>query len=79
MEAVEKLFHARMKELLTETDLSSIIIKDFSVRKSFYRMALRTGLMTLEQLDGCLKKEKDVCGQMILIRGILCHPMFRCF
>lgn len=74
MEAVEKLFHARMKELLTEMDLSSILIKDFSARKSFYRMALRTGLMTLEQLDGCLKKEKDVCGQMILIRGILCHP-----
>lgn len=65
---------ARLEPALKGEEWQSVWSEDFSVRKSLYRMAVGSALLRMEQLEYWLRREKDSCGMMFLIRGILKHP-----
>jgi len=74
MEKLGKEIFARLEQTLKGADWSELWPEDFSVRKSLYRISMDMGLLTLEQMNRWLSREKDFCGRMILVRGILSHP-----
>lgn len=65
---------ACLEQTLNNEGRQAVWSEDFSIRKSLYRMAMEEGILSMEQMEEWLQKEKDSCGMAILIRGILAHP-----
>ncbi len=74
MKELKDRIFVRLKQTLRSADWSKIWPEDFSVRKSLYRISMDMGLLTLEQMDDWLLRERNFRGRMILIKGILKHP-----
>lgn len=64
----------RLERTLRGTDWAAVWPEDFSIRRSWYLISMKMGLLTPEQMDVWLQKEKNSYGRMILIRGLLSHP-----
>lgn len=64
----------RLERTLKSEDWRDIWPEDFSVRKSLYRLAMNQGVLSMEQMAEWLRREREACGMIILIRGILSHP-----
>lgn len=62
------------RQFLKDENWREIWPEDVSVRKSLYRMTIRKGILSMEQMDEWLHREKDSSGMFMLIRGILSHP-----
>jgi len=71
---LEEQVWVRLRQALEGTDWQSIWPEDFSVRKALYCLGIDRKLLSMEQMDLWLKREKNSCGMAILIRGILRHP-----
>jgi len=67
-------FSASVEEALKRGDWRDVWPEDFAARRYLYRMTMESGLLTMEQMDFWLRREKEACGMVMLIRGILRHP-----
>lgn len=74
LKILEGRIFARLEQILKREGWRDIWPEDFSVRKSLYRMTVGQGILSMEQMDEWLRKEKEPCGMTMLIRGILTHP-----
>ena len=74
LETLKSQVFARLERILKNEDWRDVWPEDFSVRKSLYRMAMESGLLSMEQMDNWLRREKNSCAVTMLIRGILTHP-----
>ena len=74
LQELKKRIFASLEQNLKDEGWQDIWLEDFSVRKSLYRMTIGQGILSMEQMDEWLRKEKDSFGMAVLIRGILSHP-----
>lgn len=74
LQELKKRIFASLGQILKDEGWRDIWPEDFSVRKSLYRMTIGQGILSIEQMDEWLRKEKDSFGMIVLIRGILSHP-----
>lgn len=72
--ALKNRIVVRLEQALNSENWQDIWSEDFSVRRSLYHMTMESGILSVEQMDEWLRKEKDSCGKIMLIRGILVHP-----
>lgn len=74
LETLKSQVFACLERILKNEDWSDVWPEDFSVRRSLYRMTMEAGLLSIEQMEHWLRREKNSCAVTILIRGILAHP-----
>ncbi len=74
LQGLKRRIFAKLEQVLKGEGWRDIWPEDFSVRKSLYRMAAGQGILSMEQMDEWLCREKDSFGMAMLIRGILSHP-----
>ncbi len=68
-----KLVCGRLEQTLKGENRRDIWSEDFPVRKAIYRLTIEQKIPSVGQLDEWLRREKEPCGMVILIRGILAH------
>lgn len=74
MKILKDQIYARLKEGFGHESWQAIWPEDVSVRRSLYRLTIKMRVLSIEQMDCWLRKEKDSCAITILIKGILAHP-----
>lgn len=73
MQGLENRIFAHLEQILKREGWRNVWSEDFSVRKALYRMTIGQGILSIEQMDEWLRKEKNSFGMTMLIRGILAH------